>query len=157
MNTSIKRLLGLASFAVLSLNVQAQDIVLKKVNQNIETQACYVAATKGIKEAKSFLRTNDYAFASMSSAIKCNGMSITDFADKYAVNQAQSEQAMQQRLSQVKLVAKDNDASQICVDAVKLGAKEARAKYGLGNQTIYCNDKTLGRFVRSFEDKQVSL
>ena len=37
--------------SVASLNAFAQDVRLNPVNQNIETQACYTAATEGYRAA----------------------------------------------------------------------------------------------------------
>ncbi|MGK0502949.1 MAG: hypothetical protein ACJARF_001715, partial [Alteromonadaceae bacterium] len=44
--------------SVASLNAFAQDVRLNPVNQNIETQACYTAATEGYRAAKRLIRDN---------------------------------------------------------------------------------------------------
>lgn len=134
-----------------------KKIVLKPVNDQVETQACYVAATQGVDAAKSFLQAKDYSFASFNSSVTCNGISIDQFAEKYAVKSKANQEAVEQSLSKVKLVAMNNRESQLCVDAVLLGEKEARVKHDAINDVIYCNNKTLGSFARSYQDKNIVL
>lgn len=136
---------------------QSENVVLKPVNDNIETQACYVAATEGVNQAKSFLRANAFSFANFNSAVKCNGIGIADFAEKYSVKNDDTETAVQEELGTFKLVAMDNSASQLCVDAVLLGERKARIKHNALNDVVFCNDKSLGRFTRVFKDKNLSL
>ncbi|WP_395344672.1 DUF3718 domain-containing protein [Ningiella sp. W23] len=146
---------ALVASALCSINANANNIVLKTVNNTTETQACYVAATQGIDAAKSFIRANGDSFASFRATVSCNGLSITQFAKKFA-EKADTEEVAP-TFTQVKLVAMDNDAAQICVDAVVLGEKEARAKHGIKTETVYCNRKSLSRFARSFSNKDVTL
>jgi hypothetical protein len=49
-----------------------------------------------------------------------------------------------------------NQTSQICVDAVLLGEKEARNKYDARGEAIYCNNKPIDQFVRLFSDKTLT-
>jgi hypothetical protein len=157
LSTSILALaviIPVTSFASVS---EANNIVLKPINDKVETQACYVAATQGIKAAKSFLQAEDYSFSVFNTAVTCNGIRITDFADKYTVKSNDGSEAVEKQLSKVKLVAMDNKESQLCVDAVLLGEREARLKNDAINEVVYCNSQTLGRFARSYRNKNVTL
>jgi len=139
-----------------SLNAQTKDIVLKPKNDKVETHACYVAATQGLDSALSFIASNEPSIMAHEPPIICNGMSIRDFADKYAENTQAQRSDKDKAEKMFKLVA-ENEASQLCVDAVVLGEKEARKKYGALGEPVYCNEKTLKHFVRSFANKNVIL
>ena len=149
---SLTILLSVSTFVSAEANIE-----LRPVNNNLETKACYVAATEGLDAAESFLQANDYSFATINNAVTCNGISIARFADKYAVKTNANEAAVEKQLSTFKLVALDNDASQLCVDAVVIGERAAREKHGITNEAVFCNSKTLRNFARSFKNKNVQL
>ncbi|WP_371195092.1 hypothetical protein [Glaciecola sp. SC05] len=136
---------------------QTSNIVLKPVNDNVETQACYIAATNGLDAAKKYIESNDYSFVVFNSALTCNGISIKDFAQKFADKKNALADPLEKSPSNVKLVAVDNNISQLCVDAVILGEKEARVKHDVLHEVVYCNSKTLSRFARTFQNKNVIL
>ncbi|MFC4700208.1 hypothetical protein ACFO4O_08580 [Glaciecola siphonariae] len=155
--TTLLALSFLAPSTVFAAPTAASNVVLKPVNNNLETQVCYVAATKGLNAAKLFVAKQDMTFSSFSRSVTCNGVSIEDFANKYAVKSNANEEAIKQQLSTYKLVALDNKESQLCVDAVVLGEQRARAKHGIDDEVVFCNSKTLGSFARSFRNKNVTL
>lgn len=142
-----------ASCLSISNKVAATTVTLKPVNETTATQACYAAATGGLESAIALVRKNGYTFRSFKSGLTCNGMSIGNFADKYALTPEQNQVAS---VSNVKLVATDN-AAQVCIDAVLLGEEVAREKYDAKGEPILCNDRPIKQFVRSFKDKKVIL
>jgi hypothetical protein len=143
-----------------SLNAQTKDVVLKPINDKVETHACYIAATKGLETALGFIQSNEPSIMSHEPPIICNGMNIIDFANKYANHALGQEADIVDDSKMVKLVAVNdevNDASKLCVDAVLLGEIEARKKYSALGEPVFCNEKTLRQFVRSFANKNVML
>jgi hypothetical protein len=83
--TTIVALSMAASCLGLNASAQASNITLKPVNDETETQACFVAATEGLDSARSFIRKSGYSYRSFQILVKCNGMNITVFANKYSL------------------------------------------------------------------------
>lgn len=147
-----------------SLNAQTKDIVLKPLNDKVETHACYIAATKGLETALSFIESNAPAIMSHEPPVICNGIKIADFAKKYAADALTQKANTRDDSRLVKLVAVndevsdgENDASKLCIDAVLLGEVEARKKHSALGEPVFCNQKPLRQFVRSFANKNVML
>lgn len=138
------------TFSVVSATSFAQDVRLNPVNQNIETQACYTAATEGYTAATKFIRSHGLNTKAFGAAVLCNGVSLRKFAELYSSNNApQSEKT-------ITLVAKNEDAaSRACLDALSMGQEKALAKYGLEGETIICNRKELSDFIREYKSETV--
>ncbi|MBQ4829463.1 DUF3718 domain-containing protein [Alteromonas sp. CI.11.F.A3] len=135
--------------SVASLNAFAQDVRLNPVNQNIETQACYTAATEGYRAAKRLIRDNGLNVESFSASLLCNDVSLRKFADLYSKKTPSEAKG-------IALVAKNEDiASKACLDAVSIGAEEALAKHGLEGETIICNHKEMSVFARAYSTESV--
>ena len=135
--------------SVASLNAFAQDVRLNPVNQNIETQACYTAATEGYRAAKRLIRDNGLNVESFSASLLCNDVSLRKFADLYSDKTTNETKG-------IALVAKNEDiASKACLDAVSIGTEKALAKHGLEGETIICNHKEMSAFVRSYNAETV--
>lgn len=144
-----------ASLIVLSVNALAKDITLQPVAQNLETKACYVAATEGLTAARTLVSEHGVNFNTFSRSLTCNGMRIDRFAVKYR-SQASSE-IQEFQPTKIALVAKNsNAASQLCLDAIVMGENEARNKHDLYGPII-CNGKDLPRFVNSYQDQEVEI
>ena len=128
----------------------AQDVRLNPVNQNIETQACYTAATEGYNSAIKLIRNNGLNTKAFGATIMCNGVSLRKFADLYSSNSASESQKT------ITLIAKnENAASRACIDALSIGQEKALAKYGLEGETIMCNRKQLSDFIREYKSEKV--
>ncbi|MDO6566409.1 DUF3718 domain-containing protein [Alteromonas sp. 1_MG-2023] len=135
--------------SVASLHAFAQDVRLNPVNQNIETQACYTAATEGYTAAKRLIRENGLNVESFSASLLCNDVSLRKFADLYSNKTAPEAKA-------ITLVAKNEDiASQACLDAVSIGTEKALVKHGLVGETIICNHKEMSAFARAYSTESV--
>ena len=142
-----------ATLAVLSSSAFAKNVVLKPVNQNIETQACYVAATEGLAATRTLLFKNNLSYASFARTVTCNDMSLAKFAKTYQ----QQDEAKSDTVKQIALVAKNsNTASQLCLDAVVIGEDAARAKHDIYG-SVLCNRQELSLFVSKFADQEVEL
>nr|WP_136251792.1 DUF3718 domain-containing protein [Ningiella ruwaisensis] len=151
----------LKTIAVLTLgsiagSALSNEVVLKPVDQKLETQICYVAATEGVPAARTLMRANDINTSVYSTSIKCNGQSIADFAQRYAPKITAQENPVA-KAQTVKLVAVEGGESQLCIDAVVMGVNRAKAKHHAENRMVYCNDMALEDFVREFEGRVVSL
>lgn len=141
------------ALTVVSLSSAANTVVFKPVNNNLETQACYLAATKGLDAVKELVRGEDQNYIVFKSALSCNGYSLTSFADKYKPEVITANEATQPTVT---LVAKDDTPeSKICVDALVLGEQAARQKYDVINTEILCNLQELGSFVRKYSKENV--
>lgn len=141
-----------SALTIFSSGVFANAVSFTKQADDLETEACYTAATQGLASAKSFLRDSNINYTEFRSSVMCNGMSITQFAKKYfnsADNDAQS-------IEVVAISALDqNPESLLCVDAVTMGEKAARAKHGIKLGSVLCNGKEIGRFLKDFENRKV--
>jgi hypothetical protein len=140
------------SFSVASLQAVAQNVVLKPVNDNFETQVCYTAATEGYAKAKQLIRSTHSSALEFTASISCNGEPLKVFAKKYANN------VISDNPTTIKLIAKDSDdVSKACVEAVTIGEASARAKFNLEGEKIFCNYKEMGEFVRKYDSERVSV
>lgn len=138
------------TFTVASVQAVAQNVVLKATNDNLETQACYTAATEGYSAAKRLVRSNGVKFDTFNVAVKCNGVSIKQFAKQFADNKAD------ENATELALVAKDSgEASRACVEALEIGEKQARAKYSLEGEVIFCNHREMSEFVRKYDSENI--
>ncbi|MBO1256584.1 DUF3718 domain-containing protein [Alteromonas sp. 5E99-2] len=138
------------TFTVASVQAVAQNVVLKPTNDDFETQACYTAATEGYSEAKRFIRGNGVNFESFNVAVKCNGVTIKQFARQFADNQI-DESAIE-----LALVAKDTgDSAKACIEAIEIGETQARAKYSLEGEVILCNHREISEFVRIYDSENI--
>lgn len=143
-----------AGLTFVSLNAAALNLKFEKTGSDLETQACFTAATQGIKAAKKLVRAEGVNYIELSSTLLCNGMQIKDFANKYAKLQAKNDAAKTVKV--VALSAMDRTIeSQLCLDAVTMGEKQARAKYQMRNATIKCNGQEIGQFLKSLENIKV--
>ena len=82
----------LSTFAIaLTLSVAAtqsfaKDVVLKPINDNIETQACLTAAEDGFGPALRLIRSKGFNAEEFSASVRCNGESLRTFAYMYKNN-----------------------------------------------------------------------
>lgn len=140
-----------ATLAFTSMSVFSKEIVFKTVNNNLETQVCYTAATAGLEAAKALVAAYDLNFNTYSESVTCNGSSIRSFANTYSKTNAAAQQ------EKVALVAKDtNLESKLCLEAVINGEAAARAKFNIYD-SVLCNSQKLSTFVRKFKDQDVEL
>lgn len=140
------------TFSVASLQAVAQNVVLKPVNDNFETQVCYTAATEGYAKAKQLIRSEHLSALEFTASLSCNGETLKAFAKKYANNEVSDNPTT------IKLIAKDtDDASKACVEAVTIGEASARAKYNLEGEKIFCNYKEMSEFVRRYDSERVAV
>lgn len=160
----LKNVSTLAVAVTLSLGAaetQAKDFVLKPVNQKIETQACYVAATEGLSAVKVLLKQHRESYAIFKHAVTCNGLNLADFAIEYNLNSEQVrerfelENTKEPKQRQVSFVATNtNVESQLCIDAVTMGENAAREKHAI-QAPIRCNSRRLTDFISTFKNKAV--
>jgi len=138
------------TFSVISAQSFAQNVRFNPINENVETQACYTAATEGYEAAKRLIRENGFFEQSFAASLRCNDVSLRTFAELYSNNEVTKS------AKTIALVAKNEDvASQACVDALSIGKEEALAKYGLEGETIICNRKEIADFVRTYRSESV--
>jgi len=144
-----------ASLAILSTSAFAKDVVLKPMNENLETQTCYVAATESLAAARTLVTQNDVNFNTFSETLTCNGMRIARFANKYRAQEESTN--IEVSATKIALVAQNSDiASQLCLDALVIGENEARNKHELYGP-VMCNGKDLPRFIISYQDQNVEI
>ncbi|MBO1256586.1 DUF3718 domain-containing protein [Alteromonas sp. 5E99-2] len=136
------------TFTLVSVQAAAQDVVLKPTNDNLETKVCYTAATESYSAAKRLVRSNGLNFEQFNVGVKCNGVSIKQFANEFANNSSQETAKA--------LVAKNTDnASRACVEAIQIGEKEALAKYNLEGELVFCNFREISDFIRKYDSENV--
>jgi len=141
-----------ASLVMVSGSVFSKTVVLKPLDEKLETKVCYVAATDGLANAKKLVADNGMNYASYARSVTCNSLSISEFAKTYS-KQEESED----EITKVALVAKNaNIESQLCLDAVVIGEDAARAKYDIYG-SVLCNGRKLSSFVSRFENQDVEL
>lgn len=131
-----------------SLSSMANKIVFKPVNQKLATQACVLAATEGLNAAKVLVKKERVNFNRFKLAVSCNGLPLTDFADKYQPKIVQESDVASK--PSITLVAKDT-TSMVCLDALLVGEEQARIEHNVGNDSITCNSKNLKTFIRHYE------
>lgn len=135
------------TLSVASLQAVAQNVVLKPVSDNFETQVCYTAATEGYNAAKRLARREHVNFAEIRTSVSCNGISIKEFAELYEINDQDSA------TTTVALVAKNSNVeSQACLAAIDLGETAAKAKYGLEGETVFCNYEEMATFAKKYRN-----
>lgn len=151
--TPVKIITAAIATIALSNTAFAQQVAFKKLDDSLETQACYTAAKQGRDAAIDMLKENGVRVLGFERQLTCNGLTLTSFAKKYA---AKAKNESGEVLATVKLVArKDNVASKVCLDAVTLGYGAALKKHDVFSHNVSCNDKSLREFVDSFEDTNV--
>ena len=74
------------TLSVASVQAFAQNVILNPVNDSLETQVCYTAATESLTAAKKLARSNGVKFSKLNASVSCNGLSISEFAKTYANN-----------------------------------------------------------------------
>lgn len=135
------------TFTIASVQAMAQNVTLKPVDTNFETEACYTAATLGYDAAKKLVRSNGLNFTEFKTSVSCNGEDIKSFAQRYASAPVPAT---------ITIVAKDADiASKACVEAIQIGEAKARAKYNLEGETIICNHRDMSEFVKKYNAEKV--
>lgn len=136
------------TFTLASVQTVAQNRVLKPTNNDLETQVCYTAATESYSAAKRLVRSNGVNFEQFNIGVKCNGVTIKQFANQFANNTVEE--------TELALVAKNADnASRACVEAIQIGEKEALAKYNLEGELVFCNFREISDFVRKYDSENV--
>lgn len=144
-----------AGLTLVSLNAfSVNNIEFHKANNDIETKACYTAATEGLKAAKKLVRASRINYIELSSTLKCNGMSIRDFASKYATLGETSQTAKNVKVIAVSAMDRKVE-SKLCVDAVTMGERAARVKYKMRDDHIECNGQDITHFLKSLDDMKV--
>lgn len=137
-----------------SANTMANKVVLKPIDKTIATQVCYTAATEGLDVAKAIVKENRINFNKFRGTLKCNGLTLVDFTSKYAKKESSAKAETPARVT---LVAKNSNVeSQLCLDAVSMGEKAARAKYSI-KTSVLCNNRDLPSFIRSFKKQNVTI
>jgi len=152
-NTSVKLITAAIATIALSSTAFAQDRVFNKLDNTLETQACYTAAKEGRDAAIEMLKENGVKVVDFERKLTCNGLRLSSFAKKFAL-QAKTEST--EDLTSIKLVALNNNSgSLVCLDAVKLGYRAALKKHSVFSESVSCNNQSLREFVKSFEDTKV--
>lgn len=138
------------TLSVSSVQAFAQKVILKPVNDNLETLACITAADEGYTAARKLVRENGKDFSEFAATVSCNGMSLRTFSHQYT-NKAVAEPG-----NVIALMVKDEDvASQACIDATRMGAEKALEKHDLEGENIICNHRTIAAFARQYETENV--
>lgn len=138
------------TLAATSLSSIANTVVFKPANDDLATQACYLAATDGLSAAKTLVKANGYNFSVFKSDASCNGISLARFANKYQQPISVSENVVLEPA--IKFVPKDNSPeSMVCIDALVIGEQKARTKYAVKDTNIICNNKDIKAFVREYK------
>lgn len=147
------------SYTASITTAQDSKLVLKAIDNNIETQSCIVAASKGLDKAKDLIETNGFNFYSFKKSLSCNGMSLSAFAEQFEENRLANLRSNQsETVSTYKVIATNqNKESQLCVDALAIGEDAARKKHGLLTESILCNQQPLRWFVKDFENKNLAI
>lgn len=117
------------------------------------TSVCLTAAKVGYYQAKKIARVapsfNEVEFITT----KCNGLSIRQFANKYAQSQLVSSDTNKQNQVAYQFKAVDNsEASQICAFAAKEGFRKAINANGEDTKYITCNGLRIESFARKFKN-----
>lgn len=147
---TVKMLLS-ASLIFAAHSSIASSVEFVKTTDNLETQACYAAASEGLNAAKKVLRAKKISFSQANERVMCNGLSMTKFASKYeALRQQDNDEVTTVRI--VALSAMDQSKeSQLCLDAVSMGEHAARAKHRMQSASVKCNGQNIKQFLKSFK------
>jgi hypothetical protein len=130
------------------------QVVFKSVVNNLESQVCVAAASEGLAAAKALVVKNGLSFANFTNHVSCNGRSVVSFSKRYQAEETSVTAAP----ILVNLVATNNNAeSKVCIDALTMGERAARVKHNVMGASIKCNNKSLKRFVRDLEKRNVTL
>lgn len=144
------------SLTVMSANAFASKVEFKKGSNDLETQVCYTAAKQGISAAKRLVQANNMNFNTFKTSVMCNGMSVSIFASKYAKARMGDPSVASQTVKVVALSAlNQSPESQLCLDAVTMGEKQARVKHSMRNARIECNGEDISDFLESFKNMKV--
>ncbi len=126
-----------------------QSILLKTNSDDFASQACMIAASKGLKAVRTFSLESNINYYAVKNKLKCNGQSLTAFAKTY-------HKLKTEKTRTVSVLANDSTAvSQVCVDALVIGEKDALQKHNLVGKTVRCNNESITKFVQKFAGVQV--
>ena len=143
------------TLSLTSVVATANNVVLKPINENIETQACYTAATQGLNAAKELVSKENINFGIFKNSVTCNGLSLVDFAQQYGEQSGEQNAKSEATETRIVLVAKNtNVESQLCLDAITMGERAAREKHAI-DLPVTCNNLDLADFVRSYKKQEV--
>lgn len=139
------------SISATSLSSMANEVVFKPTNDNIATQACYLAVTEGLSASEALVKAENIDFGIFKVTVSCNGLSLTRFTKKY-------QQPISEELAlddpTITLIAKNNDPeSMVCVEALVIGEQQARTKHNVEGESIMCNSKDIKTFVRKYQNQ----
>ncbi|MBU3021653.1 DUF3718 domain-containing protein [Aestuariibacter sp. A3R04] len=142
------------TLSVAATQTFAKSLVLKPLNDNIETQACLTAANEGYQQALRLVRSKGLNSEEFAASVRCNGVTLHTFANMYKTKETPADNTAEART--IALVAKNRDiASQACLEALSSGKEAALAKFGLEGESIICNYKSLNDFVREYSADNV--
>jgi hypothetical protein len=145
-----------ATLFMFSASAFSKNVTFEKTDDNLETQACYTAATKGLSATRTLVRKNNVDYNNFKHNVLCNGERLTVFAVKYARARAGDPSLQKELVKVVSLSTLDRSVeSQLCFDAVMLGEQKAREKHNLRSTKLTCNGKEVSRFLKSFKNKKV--
>jgi hypothetical protein len=145
-----------ATLFMFSASVFSKNVTFEKIGDNLETQACYTAATKGLSAARFLVRKNNIDFNNFKHNVLCNGERLTVFAVRYARARAGDPSLQKDVVKVVSLSTLDRSVeSQLCFDAVMLGEQKAREKHNLRSSNLMCNGTDVSSFLKSFRNIKV--
>lgn len=134
---------------------KTQSTTFKAMDDNLATQYCIAAATKGLNAVKQMAKNDQSSFIELKKTISCNGYSLTSFSEKFAESTRKSSKTITQA-QVIKVLANDNSKeSKLCVDALVLGEHAARQKHELPRTPIICNNMSLQDFVEEFKEREL--
>jgi hypothetical protein len=142
----------IAGLNIAGAQATTSKVIFKPVDQDLATQACYLAAKEGLSAARTLVQNNKLSFNEFRIGLSCNGMTISRFASEY-----RTEEESKTGQTRIALKAKNSKVeSQLCLDAVKMGEKAARAKYDI-QESVICNNLELSDFVKTFTKKEATV
>lgn len=142
------------SLTVSSLSSMANNVVFKPTNNNLATQACYLAATQGMSAVKALVKNEHINFGLFKSVVSCNDLSLTKFANKYQPQIVEETKLV--LAPTVALIAKNSSVeSKVCLDALVIGEQRSRRMHNLEKYNITCNNQDIKTFVRKYKKQNV--
>jgi len=132
-------------------SVSATNVQLRPADNTFETKVCYTAATDGLNAAYELVRKSSENFDRFTTILSCNGKSLVRTARTFK----QAEQVQSTR--KVRFITDESLESQVCLDAIMVGADVAIEKHDMQNVNIICNNQDIKTFAKKFAGKIVSL
>jgi len=137
-------LLGLSLvLSVSSAHALSSNSKFFTIDNSIDSQLCFIAATEGYNAALSQGKMIGGKYSHLAKETSCNGVSIREFASMHKVDTTEKSEKLVNLFAGNKTIE-----SQICLKAAKIGIKSVENNRYV--RSIKCNGQSIDKFVKQY-------